>query len=215
MSLARSRYWLLPLAALLLGCQSGCQSEDPRLPNRIYDEAIKQNQQGKGMEAKVILEQLAARFPDTDAGKQARKDVVLIESYVKRELQEREKTQHLNLKRVVDALTRYHTKKGEYPERLLDLVPEYLEQVPETPWGHPFLYRPYVRVPMVEIEGRRGAVTQKFNTKLDGYYLASLGTDMAPGGEGLAADLLVKDGEWLDMSSEKAFPPLPAPQPAR
>jgi hypothetical protein len=193
----------------------GCQSEDPRLPKQIYDEAIKLNQQGKGLEAKVLFEQLAARFPDTDSGKQARKDVVLVESFVKRDFQERRKANHLNLKRIVDALTRYQAKRTEFPERLLDLVPEYLEQVPESPWGHPFLYRPYVTVPMVEIAGRRGAVTQKFNTKLDGYYLACLGTDMAPGGEGLAADLLVKNGEWLDMNVEKAFPPVPTPQPIR
>lgn len=202
---------LLPLALLALGCQS----EDPRLPRRIYDEAMKQNQQGKGLEAKVILEQLAARFPETDSGKQARKDVVLIESFVRRDLQDSQKTLHLNMKRIVDALSRYKTKRGEYPERLLDLVPEYLEQVPETPWGHPFLYRPYVKVPLEDVVGRRGAITQKFNTKFDGFYLASLGTDLRPGGEGLAGDLLVKDGEWIDMKMEKAFPPLPEPQPIR
>lgn len=206
-----------PLLCLtpLLFASLGCQSEDPRLPKRIYDEAIKQHQQGKGLEAKVLMEQLAARFPDTDSGKAASRDVVLIESLVRRDFQERKKTNKLNMQRIVDALTRYQGKRSEFPERLLDLVPEYLEQVPETPWGHPYLYRPYVKIPMVEIQGRRGAVTQKFNTRLDGYYLACLGTNMAPGGEGLAADLLVKDGEWLDMNLEKAFPPVPAPQPVR
>lgn len=200
----------LPLCLLL-----GCQSEDPRLPSQIYDEALKLNQQGKGLEAKVLLDQLAARFPESDAGKQARKDVVLIDSFLKRDLRDGQRELKLNMKRIVDALTRYQGKRSEYPERLADLVPDYLEKVPATPWGHPFLYRPYVKVPIEEITGRRGAVTQKFNTKLNGYYLACLGTDLRPGGEGLASDLLAKDGEWLDMNVEKAFPPLPMPQPVR
>ena len=59
---------------------------------------------------------------------------------------------------------------------------------------------------------RRGPARQRFNTKLDGYYLACLGTDLKPGGTDLAADLLIKDGEpW----EEPAFPPMPQPQPVR
>ena len=52
------------------------------------------------------------------------------------------------LKRTTDALTRYKAKKGEYPSSLADLVPEYLERIPETPWGHPFLYRAFVNQPI-------------------------------------------------------------------
>lgn len=203
------------IAALPLLLLLGCSSEDPRLPTRIYEEALKLNRDGRGLEAKVVMDQLAARFPDSEAGRQARRDVVLIDSFLKRDFNDRQRSLRLNMKRIVDALTRHKGKRGEYPERLADLVPEYLEQVPQTPWGHPFLYRAYVRLPIEEVKGRRGAITQKFNTKLDGYYLASLGTDLEPGGKGLAADLLAKDGEWLDMNLEKAFPALPAPQPLR
>lgn len=209
-SLGRLARLAIPLCLLL-----GCESEDTRLPGKIYEEALKLNQQGKGLEAKVLMEQLAARFPESDAGKQARKDVVLIDSFLKRDLRDGQRALKLNMKRILDALTRYQGKRGEYPERLADLVPEYLEQIPSAPWGHPFLYRPYVKVPVEEITGRRGALTQRFNTKLDGYYLASLGTDLQPGGEGLAADLLARDGDWVDMTVEKAFPPIPTPQPVR
>ncbi|MCX6547068.1 MAG: hypothetical protein NTW40_03350, partial [Acidobacteria bacterium] len=116
------------------------------------------------------------------------------------------------MKRVADALTRYKGKHGEYPFFLAELVPEYLERVPEAPWGHPFLYRAYVTRPIEEVPVRRGPARQRFNTKLDGYYLACLGTDLKPGGTDLAADLLIKDGEpW----EEPTFPPVPQPQPIR
>jgi hypothetical protein len=203
---------LLGFTALLL---IGCSSEDPRLPKQIYDEAVKLNRDGRGLEAKVLMEQLAQRFPDSESGQQARKDVYLIDSFLKRDLAERQRALRGTLKRVTDALIRYRAKRGEYPPVLADLVPEYLEQVPETAWKHPLLYRPYVQTPIQDITGRRGAVTQRFNTKFDGYYLACLGTDAEPGGEGMASDILVKDGELLDMARYKGFVPLPAPQPLR
>ncbi len=201
-----------PAALVLLF--AGCQSEDPRLPEQIYQEALKLNVNGKGAEAKIMLEQLARRFPDSKYALQARKDLVSIEFNIKRDLNDRQRVLRVSIKRVMDALTRYKGKRSEYPERLADLVPEYLDQVPETPWGHPYLYRPYVLLPIEDIPGRHGTVTQRFNTKLDGYYLACLGTDGEPGGEDMAADLLVKDGEVLP-SDERTFPPLPTPQPVR
>ena len=84
--------------------------------------------------------------------------------------------------------------------------------MPEAPWGHPFFYRPYVSRPIEDFQVNRGPGKQKLNTKFDGYYLACLGTDLRPGGEGLAADILIKDGiPW----GEPSFPPLPQPQPIR
>ena len=197
------------LSLLLL---TGCSSDDPRLPANLYEEARKLNLEGRSLEARAMMKQLTQRYPDSDAAQQAKKDLYLIEAFVNRDMADRQKQVHAAMKRVADALTRYKTKKGEYPAALGSLLPDYLEQVPETPWGHPFLYRAYVTRPIEDLPSKRGPARQKFNTKFDGYYLACLGTDLQPGGEGLAADILIKDGlRW----NEPTFPPVPQPQPIR
>ncbi|GEM_PF-368607 len=199
-------------ALVLLVLSAGCSSEDPRLPANLYEEARKLNLEGRSLEARAMMKQLTERYPDSDAAQQAKRDLYLIEAFVKRDVEDRQKLVRAGMKRITDALIRYKAKKSEYPASLNDLLPEYLDQVPETPWGHPFLYRPYVSRPIEDVQANRGPVKQKLNTKFDGYYLACLGTDLRPGGEGLAADILIKDGApW----SEPAFPALPQPQPIR
>ncbi|MFN7957504.1 MAG: type II secretion system protein GspG [Holophagaceae bacterium] len=206
-----SRRRLAPALALLL-LAAGCSSEDPRLPGNLYEEARKLNLEGRSLEARAMMKQLTERYPDSEAAQQAKRDLYLIEAFVNRDMADRQKQVRAAMKRITDALIRYRTKRTEYPTTLGELVPDYLEQVPETPWGHPFLYKPYVTHPIEDVPVKRGPAKQKFNTKLDGYYLACLGTDLQPGGEGMAADILIKDGAPL---AESAFPPIPQPQPIR
>jgi hypothetical protein len=197
---------------LVLALFLGCSSDDPRLPKQIYDEAFHLNQQGKMLEAKSLMEQLIQRFPDSPPALQAKKDLLSIETMITREISERQREVKVAMRRTIDALSRYKTKKGEFPASLAELVPEYMEKIPETPWGHPFYFRAFVSQPIEDVKDRRGTLTQRFNIKLDRYYLACLGTDLAPGGTGMAADILVIDGEAFD---EKRFPPIPTPQPIR
>lgn len=195
-----------------LALLAGCSSEDPRLPARLYEEARKYNLEGHSLEARALMKKLIEQYPDTEAAQQAKRDLYLIEAFVNRDMADRQRQVRSAMKRLSDALTRYRTKKGEYPDSTNDLLPEYLDQVPEAPWGHPFLYRPYVTRPIEDVPVKRGPSKQKFNTKFDGYYLICLGTDLQPGGEGLAADILIKDGApW----GEATFPPVPEPQPIR
>ncbi|MBK8571337.1 MAG: hypothetical protein KA743_00205 [Geothrix sp.] len=202
---------LAPALALLL-LAAGCSSEDPRLPANLYEEARKLNLEGRSLEARAMMKQLTERYPESEAAQQAKRDLYLIEAFVNRDIADRQKQVRAAMKRLTDALIRYRAKRSEYPAALGELVPEYLDQLPEAPWGHPFLYRPYVTRPIEELQVKRGPARQRFNTKLDGYYLACLGTDLQPGGEGMAADILIKDGTLL---SESAFPPIPQPQPVR
>lgn len=199
---------VLALVMLLVGCSS----EDPRLPAQLYEEARKLNLEGHSLEARAMMKQLLERYPDTEPALLAKGDLYLIDAFKDRDIRDQQKQNRALMKRIIDALTRYKAKRGECPQSLSDLVPDYLEQVPETPWGHSFLYRPYVTRPIENLLNTRGATRQRFNTRLDGYYLICLGTDLKPGGEGLAADILIKNGAPWD---EPAFPPLPQPQPLR
>ncbi len=203
-----ARCVVLALALVLVSCHS----EDPRLPQQLYDEAIHLNQDGRQLEARTLMAQLAARYPDTPAGQQATKDLYLMDALLRQDMQERQRQLHNIMRRTADALTRYKTKHGEYPRYLSALVPDYLEQEPETPWHHPFFYRPFVGVPILNTKDKKGHSIQVLATKLDSYHLACLGTDLQPGGEDLAADTFIVDGEFYP---EKTLPPIPIPQPVR
>jgi hypothetical protein len=203
-----ARCAVVTLALVLVSCHS----EDPRLPQQLYDEAIHLNQDGRQLEARTLMAQLAARYPDTPAGQQATKDLYLMDALLRQDMQERQRQLHNVMRRTADALTRYKTKHGEYPRYLSALVPDYLEQEPETPWHHPFFYRPFVGVPILNTKDRKGHSIQVLGTKLDSYHLACLGTDLQPGGEDLAADTFIVDGEFYP---EKTLPPIPIPQPVR
>lgn len=200
---------ILALAAVLL---TGCSSEDPRLPEKLYEEAIELNRQGRNQEAQSLMKQLASQYPESPKGQQATKDLFTLEALLRQDLRDRTKQLHGTMKRISDALTRYKGNHGEYPRFLSALVPEYLEQMPETPWKHPFFYRPYVTSPIMDVKDRRGRVAQVFSSKLDGYILVCLGVDMQVGGDDLAADTYVVNGEWYKGT---APPPIPTPQPVR
>jgi hypothetical protein len=191
---------------------AACRSEDPRLPQQLYDEAILLNQQGKQLEARTLMAQLAAKYADTVPGQQASKDLYLMDALLRQDIQERQRQLRSIMKRTADALTRYKGKHTEYPRYLSALVPDYLEEEPATPWKHPFFYRPFVATPILNTKDRKGRPVQVLGTKLDSYYLASLGVDLQPGGEELAADTFIVNGEFY---KEKTLPVIPQPQPVR
>ena len=202
---------LLPL--ILLGTLLACQpDQDPRFPQKLYEEGLKLSAANKGPEARALWNDLITRYPNSDAAQQAKKDLFTVNAFIERDQEKRLKDTRRSLSLVLSALARYKEKRGEYPASLNDLVPDYLDQVPLASWGHPFFYRAYVGQPIVAITPRRGPARQLFNTKLDHYDLASLGTDLAPGGDGLAKDLLFHDGESVDTAG---FDPIPQPQPFR
>jgi hypothetical protein len=207
--MSRSSFLILALCTLLA---VSCSSEDPRLPQQLYDEAAKLSADGKNLEAKSMMEMVATRYPESESGQMARKDLYRIDLFLKNEIQEKQKQLRVTMKRVADALTRYKGRKGEYPATLQELVPEYLEKIPVTDWGHPFFYRPYVKVPIEDVKDRHGNITQCFNRLYDGYQLACLGVDMQPGGEGMASDSFIVDGEFF---KERSLPTIPLPQPVR
>jgi hypothetical protein len=198
--------------ALALLALVSCSSGDPRLPQQLYEEAIQLNQAGRALEAKALMEKLASRFPDSAPGQQARKDLYLLDALLHQDLLDRQRLVHSGMKRVADALTRYKGKRGEYPRFLADLVPEYLEQTPETPWKHPYFYRPFVATPISEGRDRKGRTVQVFSSKLDAYHLVCLGVDLQPGGTDLAADTFVVNGEFVKIAYP---PPITPPQPIR
>jgi hypothetical protein len=203
---------LRPALAAALLFALACESEDPRLPDRLYDESKSLTGKGRAEEGRALLEQLAEKHRDTEAGRKAVKDLFIINTNLKEDQARESQQVSSSLRRIADALARFKAKRNEYPFALGELVPEYLDEVPRTPWGHPFLYRPFVSNPVEEVRDRRGNITQHFNTRLDAYHLVCLGRDLAPGGQDAAADVMIRDGELI---TNGMLPPVPGPQPVR
>ncbi|MDR0498165.1 MAG: type II secretion system protein GspG [Holophagales bacterium] len=206
---------MFKLSFLLLLCFviTGCSSNDPRLPERLYEDALALNRDGKTLEAKALMEIIVRRFPEKREGQLARQDVFMLEAILKNSSEDEKRQIKQTIKVTCEALKRYKDKYGEYPTSLNKLVPEYgLDQIPMTPWKHPLLYRPYVGAPNELFYDKKGGMSIRYNTKFDSYYLVSLGADLASGGKDRNADILVVDGKII---SGKYLPPIPNPQPYR
>lgn len=201
--------WIALLACLVLACDS----EDPKLPAELYDAAVKANHEGNQIQARAMYKQLIARFPESRPAQQARGDLITLETFIQRKVNEDVRDLRRRLTAVNNALSRYRSAKGEFPLALADLAPEYiLASDLETPWGHPFLYRAFVERPIEDVPQKRGPAKQRFNTRLDAYHLAYLGRDLQPGGDGMAQDILFLTGKEV---KEAHLPPVPVPQPVR
>ncbi|MDR2696980.1 MAG: type II secretion system protein GspG [Holophagales bacterium] len=205
----RNFLFLLLLCLVIIGCSYN----DPRLPQKLYEDALALNRDGKTLEARALMEKIAQRFPEKPEGQLARQDIFMLEAILKNSLEDEKRHIRQTIRVTCDALKRYKDKYGEYPTSLKKLVPEYgLDQIPMTPWKHPLFYRPYVGTPNELFYDRKGKMSIRYNTKFDSYQLACLGADLAPGGQGRDADILVVDGKII---SEKYLPPIPNPQPFR
>lgn len=202
----------LLVPVLLASLFVACDSEDPRLPESLYQEALDLNRKGKTQEAKSLMELVSKRYPGTPIGKKAYNDLFTINLLLQQDTQERQRQTRTLMKRTMVALAGFRDKRGEYPDNLTQLVPDYIDKVPETNWGHPFFYRPYVKNPIEDVPGRRGAISQRINTRYDGYILVCLGVDLQPGGEDMAADIYAVNG---DFCKERELPMIPLPQPVK
>jgi hypothetical protein len=202
--------FLFSLALALLGCSPN----DPRLAEELYREALEFSNQGKVLESKALMEEIARRWPEKLQGIAANQDIFRLNAILNKAEDEKLRQVRQVMRATCDALARYNTRNGEYPTFLYKLVPEYgLDQVPITPWGHPLFYRPFAGGQTEQgIQGIDRYARGRQSTRFDSYYLACFGTDLAPGGEGLAADMLYVNGKLIE---EKQFPPIPYPQPLR
>ena len=202
-------------SALFLLCLviTGCSSSDPRLPQQLYEDALALNREGRTQEAKALMEIIVQRYPEKPEGQSARQDIFMLEAILKNSSEDVKRQLRQTIRVTCDALRRYKERYGEYPTTLQRLIPDYgLDQIPMTPWKHPLIYRPYVSMPNEPYFDRRGRVSIRQNTRFDSYLLVCMGTDLAPGGQDMAADILVVDGKTI---TERHLPSIPNPQPFR
>ena len=176
----RSRSRIFLLVACLIVSLASCDSRE-RKAERLAREAKDLVTRGEHAEAAKKLETLYRDFPESPLAEGARRDAVLyrglddaVRQYPLRRARE-------ILVQVARSVERYRADARAAPSSLDDLVPRYLDAVPEDPWGRALVYT-------VGPGARR-------------YRLSCLGADGAPGGEGDDVDLVVADGAFVAEGS--------------
>lgn len=170
------RLRLVAIASLALALAIGCGGPE-RKADRLWRRAMDRVSHGDTNAAIVLMQKILDDYPDTSAAKKARDQIVVyrglahaVEAYPTRRAREL-------MVRVARAVEAYKHEKGRPPASLADLVPRRLAAVPDDPWGRPFAYA---------VSGRS-------------YRLRCDGADGAPGGTGDAADLLVVNGNFVEV----------------
>jgi general secretion pathway protein G len=165
--------------ALMIVALAGCREQRAE---RLYREAGRSVERGDLGAAVERFERILAEFPGTRAAARAKSDVILYRGLF-------EASKRYPVRRAGDlliqaarAVERFHQARESLPATLRDLVPAYLPSDPLDPWGKPLEYR---------------------RTPEDGYTLSCRGADGAEGGTGENADLVVRDGKFVEGSPEE------------
>jgi hypothetical protein len=162
------------LAVLTVGCSEYAAG-------RRYDQAQRHIREGEFVEAVRLLDQVIARYPETEAAEHARNEVTLFRGLagaVERYPLRRVRDQMIETAR---AVYKFRSRGGGWPSSLSRLTPKYLDGPLRDPWGRPLVY-------VVKPRGR-------------GYVLACYGSDGQRGGAGEASDWFIENGSFVAKPS--------------
>jgi len=177
----------LPILAWLCLCialaNGACAGEETKA-QRMADEAIAAVEAQQLDTAIALYRDMIARYPHTEAASHARERITFLSglSYSVRSFPSR--TARELMVTTARAVQRYRYSKGRYPDNLDALMPRMLDEAPIDPWGRPLNYE----------------------RLKNGYRLSCLGGDGRRGGEGLATDFVVVNGNFVsDPFNEGPF----------
>jgi hypothetical protein len=154
---------------------------DERRAGRLHEQAARQVD-GHDLEGAVAtLQRVIDRYPGTRAAAAARKEIVLYRGLI--DAARRFPTRRASdvVIAVARAIERYRDDRNAFPSNLRDLVPTYLTDLANDPWGRPLIYE---------------------STSRSTYVLKCLGADGVEGGAGESADLVVRNGRFVKGDPE-------------
>ena len=160
-----------------------CTGDEDRA-QRMAEKAVAAVEAQQLDEAIALYNEVVDRYPDTGAALHARERITFLSglSYSVDSFPSR--TARDLMVETARAVQRYRYRKGRYPDNLDALMPKMLDEAPIDPWGSPLQYE-----------------------KLEnGYRLSCLGGDSRRGGEGIATDFVVVNGNFIsDPTHEGPF----------
>jgi hypothetical protein len=148
----------------------------------LYRDAQQHVRDGELDAAVALYKKIIADYADTPTAERARKEMGLYRDLARIEQNFPVRQAKDRLIEAGRAVLLYHNTHRRWPERLADLVPEFLETEPVDPWGRQLVY---MRKKQAD----------------DGFLLVMLGSDGASGGAGEAIDLFIEDGALVESPS--------------
>jgi hypothetical protein len=177
----------LPSVAGLCLCvalASGACASDEKKAQRMTKDAVAAVEAQQLDEAIELYREAIARYPDTKAAMQAQKQITFLSGLSHSVNSFPSRTARELMVETARAVQRYRYSKGRYPDSLDDLMPKMLDETPIDPWGRPLNYE----------------------RLKNGYRLSCLGGDGRRGGEGVATDFVVVNGNFVsDPFNEGPF----------
>ena len=135
-------------------------------------------------EAIALYRDMVDRYPNTGAAVRARERIAFLSGLSHSVSSFPSRTARDLMVETARAVQRYRYSRGRYPDNLDALMPKMLNEPPIDPWGSPLQYE--------RLE--------------NGYRLSCLGGDSRRGGEGIATDFVVVNGNFVsDPTNEGPF----------
>jgi hypothetical protein len=177
----------LPSVAGLCMCvalTSGACASDETKAQRMTNEAATAFQAQQLDESIALYRETIARYPDTAAAMHAQERIRFLSGLSHSVNSFPSRTARELMVETARAVQSYRYRKGRYPDNLDDLMPKMLDEAPIDPWGRPLNYE----------------------RLKNGYRLSCLGGDGRRGGEGVATDFVVVNGNFVsDPFNEGPF----------
>ncbi|MEE8412343.1 MAG: type II secretion system protein GspG [Acidobacteriota bacterium] len=157
---------------------------DEGAARRMGNEAVAAVKAQRLDEAIALYREVVDRYPDTAVALHARERITFLSGLSHSVVSFPSRTARDLMVETARAVQRYRYSKGRYPDNLDALMPKMLNEAPIDPWGSPLQYE--------RLEG--------------GYRLSCLGGDSRRGGEGIAMDFVIVNGNFVsDPALEAPF----------
>ena len=157
---------------------------DETKARRMAEKAVAAVEAQQLNEAIALYRDVIARYPNTEAAMNARERITFLSGLSHSVSSFPSRTARDLMVETARAVQRYRYRKGRYPDNLDDLMPRMLAEPPIDPWGRPLQYE----------------------RLKNGYRLSCLGGDGRRGGEGIATDFVVVNGNFvIDPFNEGPF----------
>ena len=177
----------LQIVAMLCLCVtlvSGACASDETKAQRLAAKAVVAVEAQQLDEAIALYSDVVDRYPATDAAAHAHERITFLRGLSYSVLSFPSRTARDLMVETARAVQRYRYRKGRYPDNLDALMPKMLDEAPIDPWGRPLNYE----------------------RLKNGYRLSCLGGDGRLGGEGVATDFVVVNGDFVsDPFNEGPF----------
>jgi len=172
------------MLCLCVALASGACASDETKAQRLAAKAVVAVEAQQFDEAIALYGDVVDRYPTTDTAAHAHERITFLRGLAYSVDSFPSRTARDLMVKTARAVQRYRYSKGHYPDNLDALMPKMLDETPIDPWGRPLNY-------------------ERFK---NGYRLSCLGGDGRRGGEGVATDFVVVNGDFVsDPFNEGPF----------